>query len=89
MGPLVYGEREEQIFLGREISRRQDYSESTAVNIDNEVRRIIFDSLETVRKLLRDHLESLHAIAQALLEKEVLDGEDIDVILRATKPSPA
>ena len=89
MGPLVYGEREEQIFLGREISRRQDYSESTAVSIDDEVRRIIFDSLETVRKLLRDHIESLHAIAQALLEKEVLDGENIDVILRATKPSPA
>ncbi len=87
MGPLVYGEKEEQIFLGREISRRQDYSEETAVKIDKEVHKFIFDALEADRKILREHVESLHAIAQALLEKEVLDGPDIDRIVNATKPS--
>ncbi len=87
MGPLVYGEKEEQIFLGREISRRQDYSEETAVKIDKEVHKFIFDALEMNRKMLRENIESLHAIAQALLEKEVLDGPDIERIVNATKPS--
>ena len=87
LGPMVFGEREEQIFLGREISRHQDYSEETAVKIDKEVRQIIFDALEKDRKLLREHIESLHAIAHALLEKEVLDAADIDRIMSATPPS--
>ncbi|GAK49327.1 cell division protein FtsH / ATP-dependent zinc-metallo protease [Candidatus Moduliflexus flocculans] len=87
MGPLVYGEREEQIFLGREISRHQDYSEETAVKIDKEVRQFIMSALDTDRKILSAHIESLHALAQALLEKESLDGADIDRIVNATKPS--
>lgn len=81
MGPLVYGKKEEQIFLGREIARHQDYSEATAVNIDSEVRRIIVENLEKVRNLLQQHLDALHAVAQALLEKEVLDGTEIDRIV--------
>jgi cell division protease FtsH len=81
MGPLVYGKKEEQIFLGREIARHQDYSEATAVNIDSEVRRIIVENLEKVRNLLQQHLDALHALAQALLEKEVLDGSEIDRIV--------
>lgn len=81
MGPLVYGKREEQIFLGREIDRRQDYSEATAVRIDQEVQEIVFDRLEDVRQLLNDHRNALHALAQALLEKEVLDGIEIDEII--------
>jgi cell division protease FtsH len=84
MGPLVYGKKEEQIFLGREIARHQDYSEATAVSIDEEVRKIVFDSLEKVRKLLQEHRDTLHALAQALLEKEVLDGSEIDRIMEAT-----
>ncbi len=83
MGPLVYGKREEQIFLGREIATHQDYSEATAVNIDEEVHRIIMESLENVRKLLHAHIEILHTLAQALLEKEVLDGAEIDRIVNA------
>lgn len=81
MGPLVYGKREEQIFLGREIAKHQDYSEATAVNIDSEVRRIIVENLEKVRNLLQQHLDALHALAQALLEKEVLNGTEIDRIV--------
>ena len=81
MGPLVYGKKEEQIFLGRELSRRQDYSEATAVSIDDEVRRLVVENLAHVRTLLQEHLQSLHAVAGALLEKEVLDGAEIDRIL--------
>jgi cell division protease FtsH len=84
MGPLVYGKKEEQIFLGREISRQQDYSEATAVNIDEEVRGIIMHSMENVRQLLQKHVKTLHALAQALLDKEVLDGAEIDDIVEAT-----
>ncbi len=84
MGPLVYGKREEQIFLGREISRQQDYSEATAVSIDEEVRKIVFESLEHVQALLSEHLNTLHALARALLEKEALDGAEIDDIISQT-----
>jgi cell division protease FtsH len=81
MGPLVYGKKEEQIFLGREIDRHQDYSEATAVSIDEEVRRIVMETLERVRKLLNEHIDILHGVAQALLDREVLDGNEIDEII--------
>ncbi len=84
MGPLVYGKKEEQIFLGREIGRHQDYSEATALSIDEEVRKMVFDRLTEVRHLINTHLQTLHALAQALLEKEVLDGPEIDQIINAT-----
>jgi cell division protease FtsH len=84
MGPLVYGKIEDQIFLGREIARHKDYSEATAVSIDEEVRKIIIENLETVRRLLQEHINTLHALAHALLEKEVLDGAEIDRIMNAT-----
>jgi cell division protease FtsH len=81
MGPLVYGKKEEQIFLGREIARHQDYSEATAVSIDQEVRQLVLATLERVKKLLNEHIDSLHALAEALLEKEVLDSSEIYQIL--------
>jgi cell division protease FtsH len=84
MGPLVYGKKEEQIFLGREIARHQDYSEATAVRIDEEVRRIVIGSLEHVRKVLNEHIDALHAIAHALLEREVLDGSELDDIVNSS-----
>jgi cell division protease FtsH len=83
MGPLVYGKKEEQIFLGREIARHQDYSEATAISIDQEVRRIVMEQLELVRTLLNEHIDALHALAQALLEREVLDGQEVDDIVSA------
>ena len=81
MGPLVYGKKEEQIFLGREIARHQDYSEATAVSIDEEVSRIVVERLELVQKLLNEHVETLHALAQALLDREVLDAAEVDDIV--------
>jgi cell division protease FtsH len=82
LGPLAYGKKEEQIFLGREFGQHQDYSESTAVEIDREVKRIVSENYERAKGLIREHLQALHRLAQALLEKETLDGPEIMRILR-------
>jgi cell division protease FtsH len=90
MGPLQFGKREEMIFLGREIAQHQDYSEQTAMEIDREVRRIVMDNYERAKELIRQRLETLHSLAEALLEREVLDGAEIDVIVKgAGSPAPA
>jgi cell division protease FtsH len=82
LGPMTFGKKEEEIFLGRDFTQRVDYSESTAVSIDVEVRRIILEAYERARLLLRRNLEVLHKMAEALLEREVLDGAEIDEIIR-------
>ncbi|HDH99753.1 MAG TPA: ATP-dependent zinc metalloprotease FtsH [Firmicutes bacterium] len=82
LGPIVYGQREEEIFLGREITRRKDYSERTAELIDQEIKALIEEAERTAERLLKENEDKLHAVAQALLEYEVLDGEQIDRILR-------
>ena len=81
LGPLTFGKKEEQIFLGREISQHRDYSESTAQKIDEEVRKIVTDAYSKTNRLIADHMEQLHALANALLEKETLDGKAIDAVL--------
>ena len=77
MGPLTFGKKEEQIFLGREIAQHQDYSEDTAERIDQEVKRFITDNYDRARKTLTEHLASLQKIAAELLTREVLDGEQV------------
>jgi cell division protease FtsH len=92
LGPLTFGKKEEQIFLGREISQHRDYSELTAQKIDEEVRRMVMDAYAKTSNLIKDNLEVLHQLAGALLEKETLDGKQIEEILvrmRKTAPSPA
>jgi cell division protease FtsH len=92
LGPLSFGKKEEQIFLGREISQHRDYSEQTAQKIDEEVRRIVTDSYVKTSNLIKENLEVLHQLAAALLEKETLDGKQIEEILvrvRSTAPSSA
>ncbi len=81
MGPLSFGKKEEQIFLGREIAQHRDYSESTAVKIDEEVRRLVTDAQKTATELLTGNLNVLKGVAHALLEKETIVLEDIEVIL--------
>ena len=83
LGPMTFGKKEEQIFLGRDFTQQQDYSESTAVEIDNEIRRIIQDCYNQAKEILTSNLELLHRVAKELLEKEVLDGAEIDVIVKA------
>ena len=89
LGPLSFGKKEEQIFLGREISQHRDYSELTAQKIDEEVRSIVTGSYAKTSNLIKENLEALHQLAGALLEKETLDGKQIDEILgRVGKPAP-
>jgi len=91
LGPMTFGKKEEEIFLGRDFTQRVDYSETTAVQIDAEVRRILMDAYERAKLLLRRNLEALHRVAEALLERESLDGSEIDDILQTLggQPGPA
>ena len=88
LGPLTFGKSEEQIFLGREISKHRDYSELTAQKIDDEVRNIVTNAYEKTSKLIKDNVDTLHTMAKALLEKETLDSKDIDKIM-GIKEEPA
>jgi cell division protease FtsH len=77
LGPMTFGKREEQIFLGREISKTQDYSEDTALRIDQEVKRFVMDNYERARTVLTEHKPALLAIADELLAREVLDADQV------------
>jgi cell division protease FtsH len=86
LGPLTFGKKEEQIFLGREIAQHRDYSEETAERIDEEVRRIILENYERAKQLLVDNMGLLHRLARELLEREVLDNSEIEKIMREYNP---
>jgi cell division protease FtsH len=88
LGPLAYGTREEELFLGREITKSKNYSENTAVLIDEETKRIITTGMDRAETLLRDNIDSLHRLAEALLEREILDGDEIDAVLRGEALPP-
>ncbi|MBN1163699.1 MAG: ATP-dependent zinc metalloprotease FtsH [Candidatus Krumholzibacteriota bacterium] len=81
MGPISFGEHEEQIFIGRELATRKDYSEQTAVAIDEEIEKIVLDCQEKAKKILIEHMDQLHRVAEALLERESLDAEDVKILL--------
>ena len=83
LGPMTFGKQEEQIFLGRDIGHTKDYSEHTAVEIDREVRRMLTQSYDTAKKLLSDNVVLLHALADRLIEKEVVDGTEVAEMLAA------
>jgi cell division protease FtsH len=86
LGPLSFGKREEQIFLGREIAQHRDYSEQTAINIDKEVRRIVEENYRRAKDVLTEHQDLLYQVAHALLERETLDLRDIDKIISQVNP---
>jgi len=82
LGPMTFGKKEQEIFLGRDFTQKVDYSENTAIEIDAEVRRIIQESYHRAKDLLTTNLRLLHQVAEKLLEKEVLDGSEIDAIVK-------
>lgn len=82
LGPLTFGKKEEEVFLGRDFGSKRDFSEQVALEIDKEVRQFVMDAYERTKRILTEHIHSLHALAEALLEKEVLDGMEIDEILQ-------
>jgi cell division protease FtsH len=88
MGPLTFGKKEEQIFLGREISQHRDYSEATAIRIDQEVKRIVEEGYTRANKTLEENRESLVRLAEALLEYETLDSSDIEAIIKGQPMKP-
>jgi cell division protease FtsH len=88
LGPITFGKKEEQIFLGREIAQHRDYSEATAIKIDQEVRRLVDSGYNSAKEILSNNAETLHQIAQALLEREVLDASEIKLLMEG-KPLPA
>jgi len=86
LGPLTFGKKEEQIFLGREIAQHRDYSEDTAIKIDQEVRRIVMESHERAKKLISENMDLLHRLAKELLDREVLDNNEIEKIMNGNDP---
>ena len=85
IGPLTYGKKEEQIFLGREIAQHQDYSENTAMQIDKEVKKVVLAAYAEATKLLEENRDDLILVAEALLEYETLDANEVKSVLKGEK----
>jgi cell division protease FtsH len=88
LGPLTFGKKEEQIFLGREISQHRDYSEDTAIKIDGEVRKLVNYGYETAKNILQGNPDTLQKIAAALLEREVLDASEVLLLVDGKELPP-
>ena len=88
LGPLTFGKKEEQIFLGREISQHRDYSEDTAIKIDGEVRKLVNFGYETAKGILEGNRDTLQKIAAALLEREVLDASEVMLLVEGKELPP-
>jgi len=88
LGPLTFGKKEEMVFLGKEIATHKDYSEQTAISIDEEVRVIAERCYEQAFSLLKDNLDKLHLLGKTLLEREVLDGDEMNRLLRGEVLEP-
>ena len=88
LGPLTFGKKEEQIFLGREIAQHRDYSEDTAIKIDQEVRKLVNNGYNTAKQILSDNRDTLEKIAKALIEREVLDANEIKMLVEGQDLPP-
>jgi len=88
VGPLTFGKKDEEIFLGREIAQHRDYSEMTAQIIDNEVKKIVIASTEKARKILRENVDALHRVAQSLLAREIITGDELDQLVNGEELAP-
>jgi cell division protease FtsH len=88
LGPLTFGKKEEQIFLGREIAQHRDYSEDTAIKIDQEVRKLVNNGYNTAKQILSDNRDTLEKVARALIEREVLDANEIKMLIDGKELPP-
>jgi cell division protease FtsH len=88
LGPLAYGQKDEEIFLGKQITRHRNFSEDTAIAIDEEIKKIVNTCMKRAEKILTDNLETLHRLAGALLEREILDAGEIDAVIRGEELPP-
>jgi len=88
LGPIHYNSKEEHVFLGREIGKPREHSEAVQLEIDEEVKRLLQGQYEVAKKILSENVDTLHSLAKAVVEKETLDADDIDRILRGEGFSP-
>ena len=85
LGPMTFGHRQDQVFLGRDIGRDKDYSEEVAAKIDKEIRKFIDEAYQKTESLLNENMDKLHLIADALIERETVEGEEIDQLMKYGK----
>ena len=83
LGPLTFGRKQEQVFLGRDISRDRNYSEAVAYSIDKEARHIIDDCYREAERLLKENIDTLHLIARTLMEKETIEAEEFAALIKS------
>jgi cell division protease FtsH len=88
LGPLAYGQKDEEIFLGRQITRHKNYSDETAIIIDEEIKKVVDTSMRRAEKILTDNVDTLHRLAAALLEREILDSIEIDAVMHGAELPP-
>ncbi|MDQ3194733.1 MAG: ATP-dependent zinc metalloprotease FtsH [Bacteroidota bacterium] len=88
LGPIAYGQKQEEVFLGREINQHRDYSESTQIMIDDEIKKIIQAGMDKAERLLGENADKLHKMSSELLEREILDSVEIDMIMRGEELLP-
>ena len=89
LGPLTFGKKDEQIFLGREIAKHKDYSEKTAEEIDDEVKSFVVSAYHEAKRILSENRELLNKFAAALLERETMDNDEIETLMNGSEPQPA
>ncbi|HNJ72720.1 MAG TPA: cell division protein FtsH, partial [bacterium] len=88
LGPVAFGKKDEEVFLGREIATSKNYSENTAVQIDAEIKRIVSEAENKALSLIEQNIQTLHNIANALVERETIDSEELDMILKGQQLPP-
>ncbi|MCS6990046.1 MAG: ATP-dependent zinc metalloprotease FtsH [Chloroherpetonaceae bacterium] len=88
LGPLNYGSKHQEVFLGRDFGRVRDYSEETAVAIDTEVRHIVMSCMQEAKRILTENIDALHRLAKTLMERETLDGAEIDKVIAGETLAP-
>jgi cell division protease FtsH len=88
LGPMSFGKKEEQIFLGREIAQHRDYSEATAILIDEQVRKLVDQGYSRARAIIEEHSDGMVRIAETLLEREVLDGAEVRLLIEGGTLAP-
>ena len=82
LGPIAFGDQSNEVFLGKDFNHVRNYSESVASQIDEEIERIVKDAYSRTKEILSEHIDKLHAVAQALLKEEKIDGKEFEAIMK-------
>jgi cell division protease FtsH len=88
LGPITYGNKQEEVFLGKELHEHKNYSETTQILIDDEIKKIVETGMQRAEKILKDNVDSMHKLAEVLLEREILDAEEIELVMQGKELPP-